>query len=128
MTTSINLDNLRTASGYLIATFLATVGLRTIIDPVGRSKDFGVPARSEDKAILAIVKPLGARDLALGLTIGTFMFNGEQKNAGLVALIALVTPAMDAWAVWRYNGRLTESWGHISGLGVVGGLGLWLIR
>ena len=127
MTTDMNSDTMRTASGYIIAAFLTTVGLTTIIDPVGRSKAFGIPARSQDKTILAYIKPMGARDLSLGLTVGTLMFNGDQKNAGLVALIALVIPTMDAWAVWRYNGRLKEAWGHVIGIGFVGSMGLWLI-
>ena len=54
------------------------------------------------------------------------MYNGEQKSAGIATLIALVIPAMDAWAVWRFNGRLKEAWGHVSGAGVVGAAGLWL--
>ena len=128
MTSNISIDTLRTTSGYLVATFLATVGLTSIINPVARSTNFGIPARSDDKTTLAFLRPLGARDLALGLTIGTFMFNGDRKHAGLVALIALVTPAMDAWAVWSFHGRLTEAWGHVFGAGLVGGLGFWLIR
>lgn len=117
----------RTISGYLVATFLTTAGISTIVNPIGRSRNFGVTARPDDKAMLAIIKPMGARDLSLGLTIGFFMYNGDQKNAGLVTLLALATPAMDAWAVWSYNGRLKEAWPHIIGGGIVGAVGAWLI-
>lgn len=118
---------LKAASGYLIAIFLITAGLSTIINPVGRSETFGVIARPQDEAILAFIKPMGARDLSLGLTIGMFMYKGEQKYAGLVTLIALLIPAMDAWAVWDYNGRLKEAWPHVIGGGIVGAVGAWLI-
>ena len=109
------------------ATFLTTVGLSTIINPVVRSKNFGITASPEDKAILAFIKPMGARDLSLGVTTGMFMFKGDQRNAGLVTLIASIAPAMDAWSVWIYNGRLNEAWPHIIGASVVGSLGLWLL-
>ena len=114
--------NIGTVGGYLIATFLTTVGLSTIINPVVRSKNFGVTARPEDRAALAFIKPMGASDLSLGVTTGMFMFKGDQRNAGLVRLIASITLAMDAWSVWTYNGRLKEAWWHI-----IGALGLWLI-
>ena len=120
-------QTLRTGAGYLVATFLTTVGLSTIINPVGRTQMFGVAARPVDKAMLSYVRPLGARDLSLGLTIGALMYQEEQRSAGSVALIALMNPAMDAWAVWKYNRRLKEAWGHIFGVGIVGGLGVWLI-
>ena len=123
----MDIGTLKTTSGYLAATSLATVGLVTIMNPVGRSKNFGVVARPDDKAMLALLRPMGARDLSLGLAIGTFMYRGDQKNAGLLVLIALAVPAMDAWAVWKYNGRLKEAWSHIIGLGIVGSLGLWLV-
>ena len=124
----MDVETIKTAGGYLIAAFLTTVGLSTIINPVVRSKNFGVTARPEDKAILAFIKPMGARDLSLGVTIGMFMFKGDQRNAGLVMFTASITPAMDAWSVWTYNGRLKEAWSHIIGASVVGALGLWLIR
>ncbi|KAM0804886.1 hypothetical protein BDR22DRAFT_835552 [Usnea florida] len=117
---------LKTASGYLVATFLATTGLTTIFNPSLRSKNFGVPATPTDKAALAYLQPMGARELSLGLIIGMLMYKGEQKSAGMVTLIALVIPAMDAWAVWRFNGRLKEAWSHVFGAGVVGLAGLWL--
>ena len=119
-------NTIKTVSGYIVATLLTTVGITTILNPVGRSKNFGIIARADDKALLAFIKPMGARDLSLGLTLGMFMFLGDQKNAGLVALIALITPAMDAWAVWGYNGRMKEAWPHLIGAGLVGALGLWL--
>ena len=70
---------------------------------------------------------MGARDLSCGLTTGMFMFKGDLQNAGLVMLIALVSPAMDAWAVWAYNGRMKEAWSHVIGGSIIGALGLWLI-
>ena len=117
---------LKTASGYLVATFLATTGLTTIFDPILRSKNFGIPATPSDKVALAFLQPMGARELSLGLITGMLMYKGEQKNAGMVTLIALVIPAMDAWAAWRFNGRLKEAWSHVFGAGVVGAAGLWL--
>lgn len=118
---------LKTASGYIAAAFLTTVGLVTIVDPLSRSENFGVPTRRGDKPTLAFIKPMGARDLSLGLTIGMFVFNGDQKNAGSVMLIALVIPAMDAWSVWSYNGRLKEAWPHIIGASMFAAIGVWLI-
>ena len=123
----MDVETIKTACGYLIAAFLTTVGLSTIINPVVRSKNFGITANPEDKAILAFVKPMGARDLSLGVTTGMFMFKGDQRNAGLVTLIACIAPAMDAWSVWTYNGRLKEAWQHIIGASVVGSLGWWLL-
>ena len=123
----MDVETIKTAGGYLIATFLTTVGLGTIINPVVRSKNFGVTARPEDKAILALIRPMGARDLSLGVITGMFMFKGDQRNAGLAMVIASLAPAMDAWSVWTCNGRLKEAWSHIIGGSVVGALGLWLI-
>lgn len=123
----MDVETIKTAGGYLIAAYLTTVGLSTIINPVVRSKNFGITASPEDKAILAFIKPMGARDLSLGVTTGMFMFKGDQRNAGLVTLIASIVPAMDAWSVWTYNGRLKEAWPHIIGASVVGSLGLWLL-
>ena len=122
----MDVGTLKTASGYLIATALTTIGLSTIVDPVARSKNFGVAARPEDKAMIALLKPMGARDMALGITIGLFVFKGDLKNAGLVTLIALITPAVDAWAAWTFNGRLKEAWPHVIGGVAVGLVGLWL--
>lgn len=123
----MDINALKTASGYLTATFLTTAGLSTILNPVVRSKNFGVTARPDDKAMLAIIRPMGARDLSLGLTIGMFMYQGDPKNAGLVTLIALVIPAMDGWAVWNYNGRMKEAWPHIIGGCIFGAVGTWLV-
>ena len=123
----MDIATVKTVGGYLVATFLTTAGLSTIINPVARSKNFGVTARPDDKAMLAFIRPMGARDLSLGLAIGMFMFKGDQRNAGLLSLIALVIPATDAWAVWSYNGRLKEVWGHIIGGSFVGAVGAWLI-
>ena len=122
----MDLAALKTTSGYLVATFLTTLGLTTIVDPVSRSKNFGITARPQDKATLAFIRPMGARDLSLGIITAMLMYKGDQKTAGLVDLIALVIPAMDAWAVWSYHGRLKEVWGHIIGGSVVGAVGLWL--
>ena len=126
-TPDMDVETIKTASGYLMATFLTTLGLTTIINPVLRSESFGVTARPEDKAILSFIKPMGARDFSVGVTIGMFMFNGDQKNAGLVMLIGLIAPAMDAWSVWTYNGRMKGTWPHIIGSCLAGALGLWLI-
>ena len=123
----MDLEHLKTASGYLVATFLTTGGLATIIDPISRSRNFGINVRSEDKATLGFIKPIGARDLSLGLIIGMLMYHGDQKYAGLVSLIALLIPTMDAWAVWNYNGRLKEVWPHVIGGGFVGAVGVWLL-
>lgn len=123
----MDVKTLRNVSGYLVATFLTTAGLSTIVNPVGRSQSFGVPARPHDKAMLAFIKPMGARDLVLGLITGMFMCKGDRRNAGLVILVALVTPAMDAWAVWNYNRRMKETWPHIIGGSLIGAVGAWLI-
>ena len=123
----MDINALKPAIGYLVATFLTTAGLTTILNPILRSKNFGVTARPGDRATLAYIKPMGSRDLSLGLTIGMFMYKGEQNSAGLVTLIALVSPAMDAWAVWDYNGRLKEAWPHIIGGCIVGAVGTWLV-
>ena len=122
----MDVDLLKAGGGYLVGTLLTIAGLSTIVNPVLRSKNFGVTARSNDRAMLALLRPLGARDLALGLTISLFMLNGDRKNAGLVMLIAVISPATDAWAVWTYNGRLKEAWGHMIGGSIVGALGMWL--
>lgn len=122
----MNVTSAKTASGYFVAIFLVVAGLNTILNPVSRSKNFGVGVRPEDKATLAFIKPMGARDLSLGLTTGMFMYKGDPKNAGLVILISLVVPAMDAWAVWSYQGRLKEAWPHIIGGSIIGAVGTWL--
>ena len=122
----MDVETLKTASGYLIATFFTTIGIGTIIDPVTRSYYFGVTARPEDRGMLAILRGMAARDLALGIMTGRFMFKGDQKNAGRILLIGLMIPAIDAWAAWTYSGRMEEVWPHLSGVGIVGGLGLWL--
>lgn len=122
----MDVEIIKTAAGYLVATLLTIAGLSTIVNPVLRSENFGVLARPNDKAMLAILRPMGARDLSLGMTIGTFMLRGDRKSAGLAMLIAVVTPVTDAWVVWIYNGRLKEAWGHIFGATFVGTLGWWL--
>ena len=123
----MDVETLKTIGGYVIATLLTTGGIFTIINPVTRAQNFGVTARPSDKAMLALLKPMGARDLSLGIIIGLAMSRGDLKNAGLLMIVALIIPAMDAWAVWKYNGRLKESWVHIIGGSVVGAVGLWLI-
>ena len=120
-------ESIKTASGYLLASFLTTVGLTTIINPVFRSQNFGVAARPDDKATLAFIRPMGARDLSLGLTSGVLLFQGAQKTAGLVLFVGLLAPAMDAWAAWSYNGRMKEAWSHAFGACTAGALGLWLM-
>ena len=122
----MDVETTKTAGGYLVATLLTIAGLSTIVNPVFRSENFGVLARPDDRAMLAVLRPMGARDLSLGMTIGTFMLRGDRKSAGLAMLIAVVTPVTDAWVVWIYNGRLKEAWGHIFGAGFVGALGWWL--
>ena len=69
---------------------------------------------------------MGARDLSLGITTALFMFKGEQKNVGSIMLVAVIIPAVDAWAAWGFNGRMEEVWPHVIGAGVVGALGMWL--
>lgn len=54
----MDVETIKTAGGYLIAAFLTTVGLSTIINPVVRSKNFGITASPEDKAILAFIKAM----------------------------------------------------------------------
>lgn len=122
----MDVESIKTAGGYLVATLLTIAGLSTIVNPVLRSENFGVLARPDNRAVLAILSAMGARDLSLGMTIGTFMLKGNRKSAGLAMVIAVVTPVTDAWVVWVYNGRLKEAWGHIFGAGFVGALGWWL--
>lgn len=122
----MDVESIKTTGGYLVATLLTIAGLSTIANPILRSKNFGVLARSNDRAMLAILRAMGARDLSLGMTIGAFMLRGDRKSAGLTMLIAVVTPVADAWVVWNYNGRLKEVWGHLFGASFVGALGWWL--
>lgn len=122
----MDVETLKTASGYLIATFFTTIGIGTMIDPITRSDYFGVTTRPEDRGMLAILGAMAARDLALGINTGLFMFKGDRKNAGRILLVAVMIPAIDAWAAWTYNGRMEEVWPHVIGVGIVGALGLWL--
>ena len=122
----MDLETLKTAAGYLVAAFYTYIGISTIIDPITRSNYFGVPARPEDRGMLAILGAMAARDLALGVTTSLFMFKGDRKNAGRITLVALIIPTIDAWAAWTYNGRLDEVWPHVIGASIIGTLGLWV--
>ena len=122
----MDVETLKTAGGYFVAAFYTTIGIGTIIDPITRSWYFGVPARPEDRGMLAILGAMAARDLALGINTGLFMFKGERKNVGRITLIALIIPVIDAWAAWTYNGRMEEVWPHLIGASIIGSLGLWL--
>ena len=122
----MDVETLKTASGYFVATFYTTIGLGTIIDPITRSNFFGVTARPEDRGMLAFLGAMAARDLALGINTGLFMLKGDRKNAGRTTLIAVIIPAVDAWAAWSYNGRMEEVWPHVIGAGIIGSLGLWM--
>ena len=122
----MDVETLKTAAGYFVATFYTFIGVSTIIDPITRSNYFGVLARPEDRGMLALLAAMGARDLALGINASLFMYKGDRKNAASITLVALIIPAMDAWAAWVYNGRMEEVWPHVIGAGVIGGLGLWM--
>ena len=122
----MDVETLKTTAGYLVATFYTTIGLGTLIDPITRSYYFGATARPEDKGMLAFLRAMAARDLALGITSGVFMFKGDRQNAGLITLNALIIPTVDAWAAWTYSGRMEEVWPHVIGAGVIGAAGLWL--
>lgn len=122
----MDVETLKTASGCLIATFFTTIGIGTIIDPITRSYYFGVATRPEDRGMLAILGAMAARDLALGINTGLFMFKGDQKNAGRILLVAVIIPAIDSWAARTYNEKMKEVWPHVIGVGIVWALGLWL--
>ena len=122
----MDVETLKTATGYFVATFYTTIGLGTLIDPITRSHYFGATARPEDKGMLAFLRAMGARDLALGITSGMFMFKGDRMNAGLITLNALIIPTVDAWAAWNYSGRMEDVWPHVIGAGVIGAAGVWM--
>ena len=122
----MDVETLKTAGGYFVATFYTTIGIGTIIDPITRSWYFGVTARPEDRGMLALLGAMAARDLALGINTGLFMLKGERKIVGRITLVALIIPVIDAWAAWTYNGRMEEVWPHLIGACIIGSLGLWL--
>lgn len=122
----MDVETLKTAAGYFVATFYTIIGVGTIIDPITRSYYFGALARPEDRGMLALLGAMGARDLALGIYTSLFMFKGDRRSASSITLVATIIPAMDAWAAWGYNGRMEEVWPHVIGAGIIGGLGLWM--
>lgn len=122
----MDLETLKITSGYLIATFFITIGIGTLLDPITRSYYFGVTTRPEDSGMLAMLRAMATRDLALGINTGLFMFRGDRKNAARVLLVSVMIPAIDAWAAWSYSGRMEDVGPHVIGVGIVGALGLWL--
>ncbi|KAI9815529.1 MAG: hypothetical protein M1827_002663 [Pycnora praestabilis] len=115
----------KTATGYVLSCVICAGAIQSIVDPVAYSTTYGIPINT---ATSDYVPVLGARELALGLAIGTFMFRGEKRAAGVVLCTALVAGLLDAWFISRHAGRMTgAAWSHVVGNGLAAAAGAWLM-
>jgi hypothetical protein len=118
----------KTATGYLLSAALCAQGIRCILDPLNASADYGIPA-SPQTTNYEYVPVMGARNVALGLCVGTFMFQGERRAAGTVLCTALLIGVFDTWATFKHQGKWRGSvLSHAIGDGVFAGAGWWLTR
>ncbi|MCJ1297678.1 hypothetical protein MMC08_000466 [Hypocenomyce scalaris] len=116
----------KTLTGYLLSLVLCAGSIRAILDPVAQSHVYGIPATSA--AASAYVTAMGARTLAIGLAVGTFVYRGERRAAGTVLCLALVVGAVDTWATWRSVGGWNAAvWSHVVGDGLFVVAGRWLM-
>ncbi|KAI9842684.1 MAG: hypothetical protein M1837_006969 [Sclerophora amabilis] len=117
-------DLLKTATGYIVSSLFCTIGIRAIVDPVGYSNDFGIPATAPTRDYVPVV---GGRNLALGLGAATMTFRGERAAAGVLMCTAVVIGVVDTWISRRRAGRMNSSaWSHVIGSGLVAAAGGWL--
>ncbi len=98
--------------------FLA-IGIGALIAPGISSAQYGLPAT--DRAALALVRALGARDLVLGIIVLTLLGSRNRSALELVLGVSTLAAAGDAVAVasGRSDAGPQQLGVHIGGAGVL---------
>jgi hypothetical protein len=84
------------AAGMAGSAFLA-LGMGGLIAPGMSSTQYGLP--TADRAALALVRALGARDLVLGIIVLTLLARRDRGALALVLGVSTIAAAGDAVAV-----------------------------
>ncbi len=119
----MDLETIKSSLGYLSAGGLVIMGIRGILDPVAVSQLYGIPHAD---TLSSYIPVMGARNIAIGVSIGALLFQDQRRAAGTVLSTALIIGPLDAWITYRYAGQLTsEVLSHVVADGLVGLLGFW---
>ena len=99
----------------LLATVFAlaiiALALRTIVDPVAVSANFGLPMTSRTET--SFVQVYGARNLVLGLLALAFIALRLSNATALVFTAAALLPPMDIWIIVSRIGAGPELTRHV---------------
>lgn len=132
-------SNVKLSLGYLLSTALCFNGLQFILYPTKAASEFGIPispspsttwTSTASKGVSPLYLPvLGSRNLASGLAIGTFLYQGNNKAAGTVLCCGFMIGCMDIWACFKHEGGKMgkATWTHFVGNGVFTAVGAWLL-
>ena len=122
----MDVSTVKTATGYLFGTMLGAIGIRSMLDQVNHSQDFGIPATTPQTR--GYVVAMGGRSLAIGLAISSLMYQGDRRAAGVLLVTCASIAVADAFATYKVAGELKgSSWQHIIGGSLYVAAGAWLM-
>jgi hypothetical protein len=119
-------QQVKTGVGYLIGGFHLALGARSILNPVGQTKAFGIPYGTQTTSYMPAI---GARNLSIGAAVAYFIFTGEKRPAGVLIISSgFLMGIIDSWFLWKQkraiDGDVVE---HVIGDTLCMAAGRWLM-